>query len=68
MKRTFLTLASLASAADWPTWRGPKRDDISTGKNLLTEWPVGGSGAEEVGAWQPAGCRWRSEDLSISSP
>ncbi len=27
---------------DWPQWRGPQRDAISTEKGLLTEWPKGG--------------------------
>ena len=25
--------------SDWPQWRGPKRDGISSEKNLLTAWP-----------------------------
>lgn len=31
-----------AVAADWPQWRGPNRDDISTDKHLLKEWPESG--------------------------
>ncbi len=31
-----------ASKNDWPSWRGPKRDAISTEKGLLTEWPEKG--------------------------
>lgn len=31
-----------ASKNDWPSWRGPKRDAISTEKGLLTEWPENG--------------------------
>lgn len=27
-----------SSKNDWPSWRGPKRDAISTEKGLLTEW------------------------------
>lgn len=30
------------SAADWPGWRGPKRDDHSPDTNLLRKWPEGG--------------------------
>lgn len=40
-----LSLAACASpcpAADWPQWRGPQRDDISTETGLLKEWPAGG--------------------------
>src|SRR5688572_21914156 len=31
-----------AMAADWPQWRGPRRDAISTESGLLKEWPAGG--------------------------
>lgn len=31
-----------APAADWPQWRGPKRDNVSTEVGLLKEWPEGG--------------------------
>src|ERR1700674_535396 len=27
---------------DWPQWRGPNRDGISTETGLLKQWPVGG--------------------------
>lgn len=45
-----LTLAAAASlllpaeltAADWPQWRGPNRDDVSTETGLLKTWPAGG--------------------------
>jgi outer membrane protein assembly factor BamB len=30
------------SAADWPQWRGPKRDGISPEKGLLQRWPQEG--------------------------
>ena len=29
-------------AADWPEWRGPRRDGISREEGLLQEWPEGG--------------------------
>lgn len=29
-------------AADWPQYRGPKRDDVSAEKGLLKQWPTGG--------------------------
>lgn len=38
----FLTFLSDAAHAEWPQWRGPNRDDVSTEKNLLQEWPEGG--------------------------
>jgi outer membrane protein assembly factor BamB len=30
------------SANDWPQWRGPQRDGLSTEKGLLGEWPADG--------------------------
>src|SRR4051794_33842754 len=38
-----LGLVSLsASAADWPQWRGPDRNDISQETGLLKDWPAEG--------------------------
>ncbi|MBI5774270.1 MAG: PQQ-like beta-propeller repeat protein [Verrucomicrobia bacterium] len=37
-----LATATLATAGDWPQWRGPNRDDISTETGLLKAWPVAG--------------------------
>ena len=34
--------ASVATGADWPQWRGPNRDDISSETGLLKAWPAGG--------------------------
>ena len=31
-----------AATGDWPQWRGPNRDGISTEKGLLKQWPAGG--------------------------
>jgi outer membrane protein assembly factor BamB len=43
---TLITLAfntgSFAASGDWPQWRGPKRDGISTETGLLKEWPTEG--------------------------
>jgi outer membrane protein assembly factor BamB len=38
----FTLLAAAAEAADWPQWRGPNRDGISTETGLLKEWPTNG--------------------------
>ncbi len=38
----FLILTSIVSAADWPTFRGADRRDISTETGLLKQWPEGG--------------------------
>lgn len=37
-----LLAAANASAADWPQFRGPKRDGISAETGLLQEWPKDG--------------------------
>ena len=37
---TMLTFSALAN--DWPQWRGPNRDGISTETGLLAAWPEGG--------------------------
>lgn len=34
--------APSARSADWPQWRGPHRDDVSTETGLLKSWPEGG--------------------------
>ena len=34
--------ALAASPSDWPQWRGPKRDNLSTETGLLKQWPDGG--------------------------
>ena len=36
-----LTFATL-HAGDWPQWRGPNRNGVSTEKGLLDKWPEGG--------------------------
>ena len=37
-----LLFALTTTAADWPQWRGPNRDGISTETGLLTSWPKSG--------------------------
>jgi outer membrane protein assembly factor BamB len=32
----------VARAADWPQWRGPNRDGVSSETGLLSHWPEGG--------------------------
>src|ERR1041385_3236645 len=54
--RAFCLLVVLASTAcaagkDWPQWRGPNRDGISTETGLLKEWPSNGPPL----AWQTKG-------------
>src|SRR5262245_5012707 len=31
-----------AAATDWPQWRGPDRNGLSTEKGLLQQWPSSG--------------------------
>ncbi len=37
-----LAASALAVEANWPQWRGPKRDDVSQETGLLQSWPEGG--------------------------
>ena len=37
-----VSISSLATAADWPQFRGPNRDDVSTETGLLKQWPATG--------------------------
>ena len=37
-----LSLPIALWAADWPQWRGPKRDGISAETGLLKAWPASG--------------------------
>ena len=38
----FLSLGSLAPAADWPHWRGPQRNGVSAETGWLDVWPAAG--------------------------
>ncbi|MEW4528660.1 PQQ-binding-like beta-propeller repeat protein [Maioricimonas sp. JC845] len=51
--------AALAAGTDWPYWRGPQMNGVSTEKNLPTEWdPDGGEGSNLL---------WKREDLGTRS-
>jgi outer membrane protein assembly factor BamB len=39
---SLLTASGAAAPGDWPQWRGPNRDGLSTEKGLLKQWPAGG--------------------------
>lgn len=43
--------AGAAAGGDWPQWRGPNRDGVSTETGLLRQWPSGGPPA----AWTITG-------------
>ena len=47
----FLAVAAHAVTTDWPQWRGPNRDGLSTESGLLKEWPAEGPKL----AWQASG-------------
>ncbi|MEY2727469.1 MAG: outer membrane protein assembly factor BamB precursor, partial [Planctomycetota bacterium] len=38
----FMLVAVPAEAGDWPSWRGPNRDDLSLETGLLKSWPAEG--------------------------
>ena len=40
--RWFLLFSFVATASDWPQWRGPQRTGISQETGLLKEWPKDG--------------------------
>jgi len=37
-----LLVSAVVAASDWPQWRGPARDNMSTETGLLRSWPEGG--------------------------
>lgn len=47
-----LALAVALPAADWPQWRGPNRDGVSTETGLLKTWPKDGPPV----VWTVKGC------------
>src|SRR4051812_32276272 len=54
--------AALAAEGDWPRWRGPNIDDISTEKGLLKEWPAGGPPL----AWKATGIGQAYSSVSVA--
>ena len=38
----FVVLSTALAAAEWPQWRGPARDGVSSETGLLAAWPKGG--------------------------
>lgn len=54
-------LAVTSNAADWPGWRGPHRDGISTETGLLQQWGEGGPPL----AWKVAGLGAGFSSVSI---
>lgn len=51
-------LGTVAAASDWPQWRGPKRDGVSTETGLLKQWPK--DGPKQVWRFDDAGLGFSS--------
>src|SRR5262245_35045376 len=57
----WFALATL-HAADWPQWRGPNRNGLSSETGLLQQWPSAGPG--RVGPFAPLGAGYGSVAVS----
>jgi outer membrane protein assembly factor BamB len=53
--------AALWASADWPSWRGPNRDAISTETGLMKQWPANGPAM----AWKTSGLGKGFSSMSI---
>src|SRR5258707_9500215 len=59
----FVVGVALADAGpDWPQFRGPKRNDLSTDKGLLKEWPKDGPPL----AWKATGLGAGYSSVSVA--
>ncbi len=59
---TLIVLAVPASAADWPQFRGPNRDNVSRDTGLLKSWPKDGPPLD----WQAKGLGGGYSSLSVA--
>src|SRR5262245_6941359 len=61
----FLVMFTFAAFAnsDWPQFRGPNRDGISTEPGLLKQWPAGGPPL----AWKTTGLGTGYSTLSVAA-
>ncbi|MBI5388441.1 MAG: PQQ-like beta-propeller repeat protein [Verrucomicrobia bacterium] len=57
-----LSLAGLASAGDWPQWRGPNRDGVAHESGLLRQWPADGPSL----AWRATGLGKGFSSVSVA--
>lgn len=57
-----LVAAATLFAADWPSWRGPSRDGISSDTGLLKQWPDSGPPL----AWKSSGLGTGFSSLAIA--
>jgi outer membrane protein assembly factor BamB len=54
----------MAAAFDWPQWRGPNRDDLSTETGLLPAWPKPGPAL----LWKATGLGGGFSSVAIAGP
>jgi outer membrane protein assembly factor BamB len=57
-----VTTVAAAAMDDWPQWRGPRRDGVSTESGLLTQWPANGPPL----AWQATGAGQGYSSFAVS--
>lgn len=57
-----IALEGAPAAGDWPGWRGPRRDGVSTDTNLLAAWPKGGPAL----AWSARGLGSGFSSIAVS--
>jgi outer membrane protein assembly factor BamB len=62
LRLLIVCLSTCLLAADWPGWRGPNRDGLSTETGLLKQWPADGPKL----AWQAKGLGAGFSSISIS--
>ena len=53
----------VAAADDWPQWRGPRRDGVSSERGLLKQWPAAGPPL----AWQTRGAGDGYSSLAVAN-
>src|SRR5829696_2429518 len=58
-----VALAQSAANANWPQWRGPNRDGISTETGLLKQWPAEGPAL----VWKATGAGRGYSSFSVSN-
>lgn len=58
-----LASPSALTAADWPGWRGPNRDGVSTETGLMKEWPKSGPKVD----WNSSGLGIGYSSVAVSN-
>ncbi|HYG75516.1 MAG TPA: PQQ-binding-like beta-propeller repeat protein [Planctomycetota bacterium] len=57
-----INISAFGGEGDWPQWRGPKRDGLSTETGLLKQWPAAGPPL----AWRATGVGAGFSSVSVS--